>query len=295
MVDLTMNSLPKRKLSSLFAVTSVCALLGTGTALAATPAAAATSAAAAPQQTLTGASSEATAPPRGRTAAVANPLYRSGALAPSTCAPTPTRAGSTASFRAYATKVTTCLNASWAAQFKKAKIPFSKPRLRFVTSRIMTPCGRWNKGATGVYCGTNRTVYIAITKRNLSDPFDLGLAQLVAHEYAHHVQYVSGILPYYWQQAARSSGSAKLLLSRRSELQADCLASAFLRSASTSLPVEQEEWDGMIRWTKKNGHKGWPTNDHGKGTSQAYWMQRGFNAGSPSACNTWSASSSRVA
>ncbi|MFB9962636.1 neutral zinc metallopeptidase [Sinosporangium siamense] len=284
-----------RKLPSLLAVTTVFTLMGAGTALAATPAADTTVRSSAAAGTAgSAAGNTVLAPPRGRAAAVANPLYRSGTLPVSSCAPTATRKGSAASFRLYAQKVHACLNTSWTAQFKKARIPFSRPNLRFVTSRITTPCGKWTKGATGVYCGTNRTVYIAITKSNLRDPFDLGLAQLVAHEYAHHVQYVAGILPYYWEQAARSRASVKLLLSRRSELQADCLAGAFLRSAQNRLPVDQDEWDGMIRWTQKNGHKGWPTNDHGKGTSQAYWMQRGFNAGSPSACNTWTAPSSRV-
>lgn len=286
-----MNTLPISTTSSLVGAAVLLSLLGTGTAHASAPAASAVQPVAKEvHQTVT------QAPPRGKAAATHNPLYRTGPLPRLNCSPGEIRPGSAASYKRFMTRVTTCLNNAWARQFKKAKLPFSKPRLRFTTKRVSSPCGRWPVGAGGYYCSGNRTIYIGITKRVLRDAFELGSAQFMAHEYAHHVQTLSGIGPnYYFPLSIRTSGSQRLALSRRFELQADCLGSAFLRSVRDTLPVDPLEWQGMLDWTRENGHKSWPTNDHGKGYSQVYWLKRGYAAGGPSGCNTWTAPARRVA
>ncbi|MBG0830829.1 neutral zinc metallopeptidase [Planomonospora sp. ID67723] len=235
-----------------------------------------------------------TAPARtvvqGRAAATANPLYRTGRMPAVRCSAGTIRPGSAASYRSFMTRVNGCLGRAWAAQFKKAGLPFTPPRLRFVSSRVSSPCGGWPAGAGGYYCSGNRTMYIGVTRKVLKNPYGPNHAQFMAHEYAHHVQQLAGIMPYYGQAAWSARSSARLALSRRLELQADCLASAFLRGAADDLEVTREHWNAMIEWTAANGHKTWPTNDHGKGRSQAFWMQRGFRSGSPASCNTWTAS-----
>ncbi|MBB4935940.1 hypothetical protein FHR32_000245 [Streptosporangium album] len=235
------------------------------------------------------------APPRGRAAATANPIYRTGTLPAVRCATGQIRAGSAASYKVFMTRVDRCLNLAWKTQFKKARLPFAQPKLRFTTSKVSSPCGRWPQGAGGYYCSSNRTIYIGVFRDVLKSPYAPNHAQFMAHEYAHHVQQLAGIMNYYGQSVWRAGSSTKLAFSRRLELQADCLGSAFLRQIADDLPVEQEQWDAMVDWVAKNGQKTWVKNDHGKGRSQAYWMQRGFNAGSPSACNTWTASSGTVA
>ncbi len=283
-----MNTLPMKKLSSLVAAGVIVSLAGAGTAVAeATPAKAG-------QQTVQQAQQQ-SAPPRGKAAATANPLYRTGRLAASRCAPGSLPRGSTAAYKRFLSRVTNCLNKSWASQFRRAGLPFSKPRLRIITKKVRTPCGTWNPGADGIYCSANRTMYMLITKQNLRDPFGLGIARLMAHEYGHHVQQISGIWNYYWSARSRAGRSSQLLLSRRSELQAECFSAVFMRTIAHSLPVPQEHWDHTVNWFRENGHKGWTQNDHGKGRTQALWMTRGFNSGSLASCNTWTASSRQVA
>ncbi|GAA3128660.1 neutral zinc metallopeptidase [Planomonospora alba] len=281
-----MNHRPPGQLRSLTSVliTSLTLALaaGTGTAGAATGG---SGAAPAVQQQ---------APPRGKAAATANPLYRTGTMPTVTCSAGTIRQGSAASYRAFMTRINSCLGRAWKTQLKKAGLPFSTPKLRFVTSAVSSPCGKWPAGAGGYYCSGNRTMYIAVTRRNLKNPYGPNHAQFMAHEYAHHVQYLMGVMPYYAQATWRARPSAKLALSRRLELQADCLASAFLRGAAQDLELTPEHWNAMLEWTEENGHKAWPKNDHGKGTSQAYWMRRGFSKGSPAACNTFTAPSRLV-
>lgn len=233
--------------------------------------------------------------PRGRVAATANPLYRTGTLPTMRCGAGQIRAGSAASYRYFMTRVNRCLNLAWKTQFRKVGLPFAQPTLRFVGSRVSSPCGRWPKGAGGYYCSTNRTIYIGVTREVLKNPFGPNHAQFMAHEYGHHVQQLAGIMNYYGQSVWRARPSTKLAFSRRLELQADCLGSAFLRQVSDDLPVEQDQWDSMVRWVSENGAKTWASNDHGRGRSQAYWMEHGFGAGSPSGCNTWTAPSRTVA
>ncbi|WP_326824151.1 neutral zinc metallopeptidase [Streptosporangium sp. NBC_01639] len=270
-------------------------VMGVGVANAAAPSTAKTSVASvAPVASVASVAKE-QAVPRGRAAATANPIYRTGMLPAVRCTTGQLRAGSAASYKVFMTRVDRCLNLAWKTQFKKAKLPFAQPKLRFTTSKVSSPCGRWPKGAGGYYCSSNRTIYIGVFREVLKSPYAPNHAQFMAHEYAHHVQQLGGIMNYYGQSVWRARTSTKLAYSRRLELQADCLGSAFLRQIADDLPVEQEQWDAMVDWVAENGHKNWVTNDHGKGRSQAYWMQRGYNAGGPSACNTWAASSRTVA
>lgn len=234
------------------------------------------------------------APPRGKAAATANPLYKTGLLADSHCAPGSLPRGSTVAYKRFLQRVTNCLNASWSSQFRKAGLSFSKPRLRIITKKVRTPCGPWSAGADGVYCSADRTMYMLITRTQLRQPFALGITRLMAHEYGHHVQNVSGIWNYYWAARNASGRSMQLQLSRRSELQAECFSAVFMSSIQDTMPVDQGEWQGTVDWFRKNGHKSWPQNDHGKGPTQAAWMNRGFNSGSPGACNTWKVSARYV-
>jgi len=279
-----------KKLTSLLAAGVVLSLAGVGTAVAeAEPVKA--EAQAHPQA----AAQQMVAPPRGKAAATANPLYRTGRLASANCAPGSLPKGSTAAYKRFLARVTNCLNRSWASQFRKAGLSFSKPRLRIITRKVNTPCGRWSSGADGVYCSVNRTMYMLITKTNLRNPFPLGITRLMAHEYGHHVQQMSGIWNYYWNARARAGRSMQLQLSRRSELQAECFSAVFMNTVRDTLPVNPDEWDYTVDWFRKNGGKAWSQNDHGKGRTQAYWMSRGFNSGNVGSCNTWAVSSSRVA
>ncbi|MEV1245985.1 neutral zinc metallopeptidase [Nonomuraea sp. NPDC050022] len=283
-----MNTLPMKKLSSLVAAGAVIALAGAGTATADVKPVSAG------QQVVPPAAQQA-APPRGKAAATASPLYRTGRLASSNCSPGNLPKGSTTAYKRFLSTVTNCLNRSWATQFRKAGLSFSKPRLRIITRKVRTPCGPWSTGADGIYCSTDRTMYMLITKSQLRQPFALGITRLMAHEYGHHVQNMSGIWNYYWAARNSSGRSGQLALSRRSELQAECFSSVFMRTVEGTLPVDSGEWDYTVNWFRKNGAKGWPQNDHGRGPSQAYWMNRGYGSASPGSCNTWAASSRTVA
>ncbi|MGV9306825.1 neutral zinc metallopeptidase [Nonomuraea sp. NPDC004354] len=255
----------------------VLALMGVGTAGVAEASTATTQEAAAAQA----------APPRGKAAATSSPLYKTGTLARSNCAPGEIQRGSTAAYKHFLQAFTNCLNRAWASEFKQARLPFAKPRLRIITSKRNTACGRWLTGASGVYCSADRTMYMLITKTELRNPSPVGIGRLMAHEYGHHVQQIAGIMPWYAQASWRASKSAKLAYSRRLELQAECMSAVFMKSVKDTLPVDEAYYQQIIDWFGEKGASIWPQNDHGSSANQARWMQRGWDYGAPAACNTW--------
>ncbi|NUR84144.1 MAG: hypothetical protein HOY71_08665 [Nonomuraea sp.] len=282
-----MNTLPIRKLTSLAATGLVIALASAGVASADTSTASTAS-------TASTTAAQQAANPSGKLAATNNPLYRSGRLANANCSPGTLRKGSTAAYKSFLTRVTSCLNRTWSTQFRKAGLTFRTPRLRIITSKVRTACGSWPTGADGIYCSSDRTMYMLITKQQLRQPFALGITRLMAHEYGHHVQSQSGIWTYYLAARNVSGKSGQLLLSRRTELQAECFSSIFMRTNASSLPVDQSEWDYTVNWFRQHGAESWPQNDHGRGPTQAAWMKRGFQYASPGACNTWKTSAGNV-
>ncbi|WP_246083168.1 neutral zinc metallopeptidase [Nonomuraea diastatica] len=222
--------------------------------------------------------------------ATRNRIYRTGRLTDVNCSPGALPSGSTRAYKRFLTRVTNCLNKAWGSQFRKARMPFSKPRLRIITRKVNTPCGRWSTGADGYYCSSNRTMYMLITRKQLRQPFPLGIARLMAHEYGHHVQQISKIWSYYWTARNSAGRSQRLALSRRSELQAECFSGAFMSTLRDGSHFSDRQWNYTVDWFRKNGAKAWPQNDHGRGPTQAAWMTRGYNSGSPGSCNTWVAS-----
>jgi predicted metalloprotease len=96
---------------------------------------------------------------------------------------------------------------------------------------------------------------------------------------------------YYGIASYTRGTTARNLLSHRLEQQAECFAGVFLNATQDSLPVDSEEYDYINTWASKNA----TDKVHGKGRNQVYWLQRGFDTGSPNACNTWVAASARVA
>ncbi|MEU4830678.1 neutral zinc metallopeptidase [Streptosporangium sp. NPDC023615] len=221
-----------------------------------------------------------------------NKLYRSGELTASECPEREIQAGSVPSAKRYLTSVLNCLNTAWGAHFKKARIPFSKSRIAF-SVKPKRFCGyKWEKDTAAAYCGRERRFLVKLDKEVLEDPSDLVLFSVAAHEYGHHVQTITGMeraFDYYPYKGKRELGEQI----RRYELQAECLAGVFMGSVWESLDRTEEDWEFLLEVTRDNGDERYKSN-HGKGRTIATWLDKGFRAASPAACNTWPVPSSKV-
>jgi uncharacterized protein len=220
-----------------------------------------------------------------------NAIYDVGDAAALRCSPPSTRKGSAASIKRYLLQVSHCVERMWRPLFKESGMTFTRPKLVIMTSGAKSPCGKFTPASTAHYCPSLQTIYFRLMKSQIKQPFELVLAKTMAHEYGHHVQRRTGIFMSAWgiyTKAARPR--ARVALMRRLEQQAECFAGVFLSAVRTSLPVNSYEYDYVLKWARENA----TDRDHGKGTNQAWWLNRGFAGASPGSCNTWAAAAARV-
>ncbi len=83
---------------------------------------------------------------------------------------------------------------------------------------------------------------------------------MVAHEYGHYVQELSGVIGAYYKQLSTVgvNSSAGLLLSRRLELQAQCFSGMFFASAGLAGPARREGRRQPARGLRRHGPQGRP-------------------------------------
>lgn len=151
------------------------------------------------------------------------------------------------------------------------------------------PCGTARDGET-FYCGDGENIRgIYINHRLIAEAqqwWRLRIAQVVAHEYFHHVQSVAGIQQARWRLVER--GMDKLEFTRRSELQTRCYQSRALL-LTKPYRFSRNDYQVVVQWTKDKGSK-----THGSSQSAQHWLIRGFYAQTLASCNTWTAPASWV-
>ena len=125
----------------------------------------------------------------------------------------------------------TSLNETWAARFQQEGMGerFRQPRLEFATAqRFSTGCGEGNVGMGPFYCPADETMYIDVgfydqLAQMSGERGDFARVYVVAHEYAHHVQTITGVsdsIRSAQSQNPRRSNQLQVLM----ELHADCYA-----------------------------------------------------------------------
>jgi predicted metalloprotease len=120
---------------------------------------------------------------------------------------------------------------------------------------------------------------------------------VIAHEIGHHVQTVLGISQQV-TQASQQDPSRRNELSIRQELQADCLAGVWAKSADARGVLDQgdlEEGIGAAAavgddriQASVNGRIEPESWTHGSAEQRTRWFQRGFETGNPDSCDTFS-------
>lgn len=123
----------------------------------------------------------------------------------------------------------TSLNETWARTFAEQGVEFRQPSLRFVTSqRFDTDCGAASTGMGPFYCPANETIYIDVgfydqLARMAGEGGDFARLYVVAHEYGHHIQTITGVSGQI-RSAQGANPSQANQLNVLMELQADCYA-----------------------------------------------------------------------
>ncbi|WP_165555460.1 neutral zinc metallopeptidase [Kribbella pittospori] len=237
-------------------------------------------------------STESTAPlaaPSEPAALASNPIYRVKLTSPR-CAEPQVEPTSLTNVRTYYTQFVACLNAAWAPAIRTAGFTFTPPKLVVVLGQSpSSPCNFADTEA--YYCGG--TIYIDAEYDITAEDPDVNrawMAFLIAHEYGHHVQALTGILIAHYRLGEKLNGvDVQLQEDRRVELQADCFSGAYLGADRATIPID-DEW--LEVWADLYSTLSDPANDHGSGEHRRHWSLTGFTAAGPGACNTYTAASS---
>ncbi|WP_137846258.1 neutral zinc metallopeptidase [Microbacterium sp. 2FI] len=183
---------------------------------------------------------------------------------------------------------------------------YRQPQLIIVDQAAQTQCGTASNQTGPFYCPPEETVYIDPTFFGLlREQFDASagpLAQLyvLAHEYGHHVQYITGVMDRYPNDGSGPDSNAV-----RTELQADCFAGAWVGQMTEqvdesgtpflSAPTRQQIADAInAAQTVGDDHiqqeSGGSVNPeswtHGSSEQRQRWFEAGYEGG-VSACDTF--------
>jgi predicted metalloprotease len=195
----------------------------------------------------------------------------------------------------------------WNDEFARQGARYSPARTNFFTSSVQTGCGGASSQVGPFYCPADHEVYLDLGFFDqLRTQFggsggDFAEAYVLAHEYGHHIQNLTGQM----QQVRPGSGPSSDAV--RLELQADCYAGVWARHATTTdaeggepLITEvtaedlqeglnaaatvgddyiQERFQGTVSpesWT------------HGSSEMRQRWFATGYQSGDLRSCDTFS-------
>jgi uncharacterized protein len=203
---------------------------------------------------------------------------------------------------AFLTAVFDDAQAMWTEEFEAAGVAYSPANITIFRDEVETACGSQSASIGPFYCPADSGVYLdlrffdALSRRVGVRLGDFAQAYVVAHEVAHHVQMLLGVLQRV-ATADEQDPAGENARSVRVELQADCLAGIWkhsryqrgqlrpadfadaLRAAAVvGDDFQQRRATGTIRpedWT------------HGSSAQRQHWLTTGFEQGRPSACDTF--------
>jgi predicted metalloprotease len=192
----------------------------------------------------------------------------------------------------------------WDGVFTRSRSQYPYADTVFFTDQVETGCGFASSDVGPFYCPSDQQVYIDLGFFDeLQSRFGAGggpfaQAYVIAHEYGHHVQNQLGVL-----KSIRGDRQGPESRAVRAELQADCYAGVWAANAvSTGLIEELTQADinegidaasaiGDDRIQEQTqGQVNPETWMHGSSEQRRRWFSRGYENGTPTACDTFSGS-----
>lgn len=205
-----------------------------------------------------------------------------------------------AEVQVHADQATACLMKQWAGVLEAAGYRAVRPTVTLYENRVNSECGS-APSRNAFYCARDQQVYYAPDLIEVMPPkvisSRLMINMVLAHEFAHAIQARTGILI---SERALSDGAplaVEMSLSRRTELQADCMAGLYVNSLSMYLEITDQEVETMLAFFAAGGDDALGATKesqrgHGTSKSRMHWAKVGLEAASPAlvgVCNTWTA------
>lgn len=191
------------------------------------------------------------------------------------------------------------LNKTWQPIFEQSNIRFAPPKLVFYSQMGRSGCGAAQSAMGPFYCPSDNGIYIDTDfyremEQKLGAGGDFARAYVMAHEYGHHIQTLTGLSDQVRSAQQQSPGRANGLQVRM-ELQADCYAGVWAaRNKDKIEPGDIEEGltaasaIGDDTLMKNAGQRVSPESfTHGSSAQRMEWLRKGLQSGNEDECDTF--------
>lgn len=186
-------------------------------------------------------------------------------------------------FQAQVRALVDCENKAWSTALAKTSITFSKPKISFYAKTTDSPCGHLDSNFPASYCSSDHTLYFSRASYQQGRYYRLSVSEFVFHEYAHHVQALTGIF-----DASVTLSEDEDVTERRIELQAHCIAHYRLTHAGLKFSsADRADVEYQLGFSAD-------AEGHGSAKAGRRWGEAGLNGKNIGVCNTWTAKASAV-
>jgi predicted metalloprotease len=190
---------------------------------------------------------------------------------------------------------------TWAQILPKYGARYHDAKLVLFRDMTDTGCGTGQAAMGPFYCPLDEKVYIDLgfydeLRTKFGAKGDFAEAYVIAHELGHHVQHLLGTDAKVREAQQSNPGSANQL-SVKLELQADCYAGVWGKSAQQRGMLDPGDVEEGLNAAAAVGDdrilaragRGVNTESftHGSAAQRTTWFRKGFDSGDPRACDTF--------